>query len=92
MVLITLQYFDFSNVADFGTDVLLTIAFYLIYDEVENDYFLFFILSFAFTCIVGLYFIEKWRNQVDCLMLSYLKKYDVFLICMTTGFYSDVFT
>ena len=89
----------FSNIADFGSDILLTIAFYLIYDEIGDDFFVFFILSFIFTCvpyffscIVGLYFIEKWRNNVDGLMISYLKKYDVFLICMTiiAGFYSGV--
>ena len=56
-------------------------------------------MSFAFTsvpylvsCIVGLYFIEKWRNETDGFLLPYLKKYDVFLIIImiVAGFYSAV--
>ena len=90
----------FSNIADFGSDVLLTIVFYIIWDELGGDeYFWFFILSFAFTgvpylvsCVVGLYFIEKWRNETDGFLLPYLKKYDVFLIIImiVAGFYSAV--
>ena len=89
----------FSNVADFGSDVLLTVVFFIIYQELGNDYFWFFLLSSIFTvvpyltsCIVGIYFIEKWRNEIDAHMLPYLKKFDVFLIGITivAGFYSAV--
>ena len=65
----------FSSIADFGSDVKLTLVF--------------FILSLIFSA-VGLYFIEKWRNEMDAHMLPHLKTYDVFLICITVGFYSAV--
>ena len=83
----------FSNIADFGSDALLTIVFYLIDEQ------FFFLLSLIFTllpyflsCIIGVYWIERWRNDVDNCLSNYLKKYDILLICLTviTGFYSAV--
>ena len=70
----------FSNIADFGSDILLTIVFFII------DENLFFILSLIFTaipylvsCIVGIYWIERWRNDTDKYLLPYLKNYDILL-------------
>ena len=89
----------FATIADFGSDVLLTIVFFIIQKEKGGIYFYFFIASLTFTalphlvsCFVGIYFIEKWRNKMDSYMFPYLKKYDVFLIVMTifAGFFSSV--
>ena len=87
-VVATLRFF--SNIADFGSDVLLSVVFLIIYQEAGNDYFWFFTLSLTFTvvpyllsCTVGIISIERWRNDIDGQMLEYLKRYDILLISIT---------
>ena len=89
----------FSSIADFGSDILLSIVFFIMQDVKGDDYFVYFILCLSFTivpylasCCVGLYFIETWRNAMDGYMLKYLKRYDGFLLFITIigGFFSSV--
>ena len=87
----------FQNFADFWTDVLLA---YIMYLQNVNSYlyifaFIFVIVPFLLSCIIGLYWILKWKRWKEdnpIRLIEYLDRYEIFLCCLTVlgNFYCAV--
>lgn len=81
-----------GDIADFGSDILFTFA---LFDE-KSEYgiycAIFTLLPYFVSCIVGIYWLERWRSRTDERLLVYLNKYDKFVIIGTVvaGFYSTI--